>query len=396
MMNGITVSSAGSILELIRRVGTTTRSQLADATGLARSTIADRVDQLIAGGLVAEIGEAPSSGGRPPTLLGLNAGAGAILAADLGATHGRLAVCDLGGSAIAERPVEIDIATGPVPVLSEVERIFLELLSECDRSPRDVMGVGIGVPGPVEFAAGRAVSPPIMPGWDGYPIRDRFVARFDVPVLVDNDVNIMTLGEHWVQTDPPDDFLFLKVGTGIGSGLILGGRLHRGAQGAAGDIGHVQVADAADVACRCGNTGCLETVAGGRALARALRAEGVEAADSRAVVALVKAGNRPAIAAVRTAGRLIGQVLATTVNLLNPALIVVGGDIAEADEQLFAGIREVAYRRSTALATSRLQIVQSALRDRAGITGAAAMVIEHVLAPGWIDSNLQVSAGATV
>lgn len=396
MMNGITVSSAGSILELIRRVGTTTRSQLADATGLARSTIADRVDQLIAGGLVAEIGEAPSSGGRPPTLLSLNAGAGAILAADLGATHGRLAVCDLGGSAIAERPVELDIASGPVPVLSEVERIFLELLAESDRSPRDVMGVGIGVPGPVEFAAGRAVSPPIMPGWDRYPIRDRFVARFDVPVLVDNDVNIMTLGEHWVQADPPDDFLFVKVGTGIGSGLILGGRLHRGAQGAAGDIGHVQVADAADVACRCGNNGCLETVAGGRALARALRAEGIEAADSRAVVALVKAGNRQAIAAVRTAGRLIGQVLATTVNLLNPALIVVGGDIAEADEQLFAGIREVAYRRSTALATSRLQIVQSALGDRAGITGAAAMVIEHVLAPGWIDSNLQVSAGATM
>jgi predicted NBD/HSP70 family sugar kinase len=305
-------------------------------------------------------------------------------------------VCDLGGAAIAERPVELDIASGPVPVLSEVERIFLELLAECDRSPRDVMGVGIGVPGPVEFAAGRAVSPPIMPGWDGYPIRDRFVARFDVPVLVDNDVNIMTLGEHWVQTDPPDDFLFLKVGTGIGSGLILGGRLHRGAQGAAGDIGHVQVADAADVACRCGNTGCLETVAGGRALARALRAEGIDAADSRAVVALVKAGNRQAIAAVRTAGRLIGQVLATTVNLLNPALIVVGGDIAEADEQLFAGIREVAYRRSTALATSRLQIVQSALGDRAGITGAAAMVIEHVLAPGWIDSNLLVSAGASM
>ena len=396
MINGITVDTAGSILELIRRVGTTTRSQLVDATGLARSTISDRVERLIAEGLVAEIGEAPSSGGRPPTLLGLNAGAGIILAADLGATHGRLAVCDLGGAAIADRAVDLDIASGPGPVLARVEQIFLELLSECERSPRDVMGVGIGVPGPVEFAAGRAVSPPIMPGWDGYGIRDRFVARFDVPVLVDNDVNIMAVGEHWMQTDPPDDFLFIKVGTGIGCGLILGGRLHRGALGAAGDLGHVQVADAADVLCGCGNTGCLETVAGGRALARALRDEGIDAPDSRAVVALVKAGNRSAISAVRSAGRLIGQVLASTVNLLNPALIVVGGDIAEADEQLFAGIREVAYRRSTALATSRLQIVQSTLGDRAGITGAAAMVIEHVLAPSWIDSNLQVSARAAV
>jgi predicted NBD/HSP70 family sugar kinase len=384
--------SAGSILELIRRRGTTTRSQLASVTGLARSTISDRVDQLIAGGLIAEVGEAPSSGGRPPVLLGLNAGAGAILAADLGATHSRLAVCDLGGVAMAERPLNVDIAAGPEVVLGVVEKVFADLLGEAGKGVRDVMGVGIGVPGPVEFAAGRAVSPPIMPGWDGYPIRDRFSERYDVPVLVDNDVNIMALGEHWAMSDPPDDFLFIKVGTGIGSGLILGGRLHRGAQGAAGDIGHVPVAEAADVLCRCGNTGCLETVAGGRALALALTAAGVEAADSRAVVALVKAGNRQAIQAVRDAGRLIGRVLASTVNLLNPAAIVVGGDIAGADEQLFAGMREVVYRRSTALATSRLQIRQSALEDRAGVTGAAAMVIEHVLAPSWIDSNLQVSA----
>jgi len=250
-----------------------------------------------------------------------------------------------------------------------------------------VRAIGIGVPGPVEFAAGRAVNPPIMPGWDGYPIRERFFDHYGVPVLVDNDVNIMALGEHWVLSPSPNDLLFVKVGTGIGSGLILGGRLHRGAQGAAGDIGHVQVTRDGAV-CRCGNQGCLEAVAGGRALAQVLSEAGLDASTSRDVVSLAKSGNAVASQAVREAGRLLGRVLASMVNILNPDTIIVGGDVAEAGEQLLAGVREVVYKRSTALATSRLQVLPSSLGDRAGITGAAAMVIEHVFAPGMIDAAL--------
>ena len=230
-----------------------------------------------------------------------------------------------------------------------------------------------------------------MPGWDGYPIRDRFIERYGVPVLVDNDVNIMALGEYWVMDPKVDDFVFVKVGTGIGSGLILGGRLHRGARGTAGDIGHVQ-AGPSDVMCRCGNPGCLEASAGGGALARSLRAEGHDAADSRDVVALVKAGNGDAIHAVRDAGRLIGGVLAATVNMLNPAVISIGGDIAEAGQQLLAGIREIVYQRSTALSTSDLRITTGALGDRAGIIGAAAMIIEHIFDPETINARF-VAAG---
>lgn len=386
--------SVGSMLELIRKGKATTRGELASATGLARSTVAHRVELLIAGGFVTQVGEAASTGGRPPAVLGFNPHLGVVLVADLGATHSRLAVSNLAGQPLIERSLEMDIADGPVAVLGSVERSFVEMLAETGTADRNVRGVGIGVPGPVEFAAGRAVNPPIMPGWHAYPIRDRFVDRYRVPVLVDNDVNIMALGEHWAMDSPPADFLFVKVGTGIGSGLILGGALHRGAQGAAGDLGHVQItptgAHAAEEAlCSCGNTGCLEATAGGRALALRLAAKGFATRNSRDVVALVRAGDPQAIQTVRESGRLIGRVVASTVNLLNPAMIMIGGDVADSGEQLLAGIREVVYRRSTALSTSRLQIMPSTLGDRAGIIGAAALIIEHVLHPSYIEFSLR-------
>ncbi len=387
MGEGAASGTPGYLLDLIRRRSPMTRAELAMSTGLARSTIAQRVDALIAEGLVAEVGEAESTGGRPPAMLGFNAASGIVLVADLGATHSRLAVCDLDANPLAESCRDVDIADGPDAVLDWVLETFEALTIETGHTSADVRGVGIGVPGPVDFAAGRAVHPPIMPGWDGYSIRDRFVERYDVPVLVDNDVNIMALGEYWAMYPKVGDLIFIKVGTGIGSGLVVGGRLHRGARGAAGDIGHVQ-AGPSEVLCRCGNPGCLEASAGGAAIARDLRARGYEAAGSRDVVALVQAGNNEAIQAVRDAGRLIGSVLAATVNLLNPAVILIGGDVAEAGQQLLAGIRETVYQRSTALSTSELQIATGALGDRAGIIGAAALIIEHVFDPEAVDASL--------
>lgn len=380
--------SAGDLLSLIRSGEATTRAALASTTGLARSTIAQRIDQLTERRLVVEIGEAPSTGGRPPSILGFNVHAGVVLAADLGATHSRIGIADLGGTVLGEVRSDIPIADGPDVVLAWVADTFDDLLTAADKEASDVLGVGIGVPGPVEFAAGRAVDPPIMPGWDGYDIRTRFADTYGCPVLVDNDVNIMAIGEHWVRDDAPADFLFVKIGTGIGSGIILGGRLHRGAKGTAGDIGHVQVGPA-DVVCRCGNLGCLEAAAGGRALAMALAERGLDTQNSRDVVDLVRAGNRDAVRAVREAGRLIGRVLATVVNMLNPASIAIGGDVADAGEHLLAGIREIVYQRSTALSTRDLQITTATLGDRAGIVGAAAMAIEHIVSPAWINETLQ-------
>ena len=253
-------------------------------------------------------------------------------------------------------------------------------------------GIGVGVPGPVEFDSGRPVNPPIMPGWDDFPIPEWFDGRYGAPVLVDNDVNIMARGEHRLHWRETEHLLLIKVGTGIGCGIVADGHIHRGARGAAGDIGHIRVPGSEDVVCRCGNIGCLEAVAGGQALAERLAAKGADAGRSRDVVRLVRSGDAAAIRMVRDAGRTLGEVLAGTVNFFNPAVIVIGGDIAEAHAQLLAGVREGIFSRSLPLATRDLRIVPSRLGDRAGVIGAATMVIDHVLSPDAVDWALGAAA----
>jgi predicted NBD/HSP70 family sugar kinase len=325
-------------------------------------------------------------------VLAFNRDAGVVLVADLGATHARVAVSDLAGTPLAERAADLDIALGPEAVLAWVDERFAELLAEIGRSPAEVRGIGVGVPGPVEFDSGRPVNPPIMPGWDDFPIPDWFAGRYAAPVLVDNDVNIMARGEHRMYWRDTQHLLLIKVGTGIGCGIVADGHVHRGARGAAGDIGHIRATSSEDVICRCGNIGCLEAVAGGQALAERLAEQGADAAQSRDVVRLVRGGHAGAIRMVRDAGRTLGEVLAGTVNFFNPAVIVIGGDIAEAHAQLLAGVREGIFSRSLPLATRDLRIVHSRLGDRAGVIGAATMVIEHVLSPDAVDRSLEPAA----
>jgi predicted NBD/HSP70 family sugar kinase len=378
----------GAILQLIRSGQATTRADLAALTGLARSTVAQRVDALIAHRLLVARGDSQSTGGRPPTTLTFNHGAGVVLSGDLGATHSRVGVTDLGGQVLAQTTRDIAIAEGPDTVLGWLESAFDGLLAEIGRGAADVRGVGVGLPGPVAFATGQPVNPPIMPGWDRYPLGDRLSRRYGVPALVDNDVNIMAVGEHWSNWRDEAFLLFVKIGTGIGSGIVAGGHVHRGADGAAGDIGHIHVPDHDDIVCRCGNRGCLEAFAGGGAMATRLRELGLVTHTSRDVVDRVRAGRPEAVQLIREAGRTIGGVLATCVNMLNPAVIVIGGDVARADEPLMAGIREVVYRRSLPLATGGLRIVRSQLDDGAGVVGAAVMVLEEVLAPAAVDAAL--------
>ena len=379
--------SPGTLLDLIRTGHVATRADLVDVTGLARSTVSQRVDVLISEGYILEAGEARSTGGRPPTTLAFNADRGVVLAADIGATHSRFAVCDLNSDPIAEMAVDLPVSDGPDAVLAVAESSFDTLLASLSNPPASIAGIGVGVPGPVDFTAGRAVHPPIMFGWHDYPIRDRFSERYGVTTLVDNDVNIMALGEYWSIGRSVDDLLFVKVGTGIGSGLILGGHLHRGARGAAGDIGHIQ-AGATDVVCRCGNSGCLEASAGGGALANQLAAMGYDTANSRDVVELVETGNADAVRLLREAGRLIGEALSSVVNLLNPELVVIGGDLAHPGQTLVAAVREVVYTRSLPLSTTDLRIQESPLGDRAGVIGAAALVLDHVLHPEAVDASI--------
>lgn len=386
------VASAGMLLHLVRDGAARSRAELAEVTGLGRSTVSQRVGVLLSHDLLREVGEGESTGGRPPKLLEFNADASVVLAGDLGATHAHLAVADLGGQPLATLAADIDIADGPETVLSWVADQFENLLDEAGRPTDDVAAVGLGVPGPVEFAAGRVVNPPIMPGWDRYPIRDPLAERFGAPVLVDNDVNIMALGEHWTYWRDVDDLLYVKLGTGIGCGIVASGRIHRGANGAAGDIGHVRLSDSTAL-CSCGNEGCLEAVAGGAALAAALRGTGTHAGNTREVVGLVRAGDSSATRLVRDAGRAIGEVLAGVINFFNPAVIVLGGDLSQAHEQVLAGVREVTYQRSTALATRHLEFARSRLQSDAGIIGAAVLATERVLSAEAIDDALAEPAG---
>ena len=382
----------GALLQLVRSGHATTRAELARYTGLARSTVAQRVEALLAADLLYEAGDSASTGGRPPTTLAFKHDSGVVLVADLGATHARLALSDLAGAPLAEYASELDIAEGPDRVLEWVGAKFEKLLDSAGQPAADVRGIGVGVPGPVEFSSGRPVSPPIMPGWDGFSLPDWFAPRYAAPVLVDNDVNIMARGEHWMHWRDTPHLLTIKVGTGIGCGIVADGEIYRGARGAAGDIGHIRATSRVDVVCRCGNIGCLEAVAGGQALADELRAAGVAAENSRDVVDLVRAGNPTAIRLVREAGRTLGEVLAGTVNFFNPGVIVIGGDIAEAHEHLLAGVREGIFSRSLPLATRDLRIVPSRLGDRAGVIGAATMVTEHVLSPAAVDQALAAAA----
>ncbi|MFI6597835.1 ROK family protein [Nonomuraea sp. NPDC050536] len=379
---GAPPGSAGEVLTLISAGSATTRADLAKLTGLARSTVSQRVDQLIESGLVEEIETGESTGGRPPRLLRMHTEDHAFAGVDLGATHCRVALMDIAGGVLAECEDPLQIAEGPEVVLPHVDRRLDELLVRAGRPRQALKAIGMGVPGPVEFATGRPNNPPIMPGWNEYPIPEHFG---DVSVLVDNDVNVMALGEHRAAFAGTSHLLFVKVGTGIGCGIVAEGRLHRGAQGSAGDIGHIRVSGHEDAGCRCGNSACLEAVAGGAALARRLTELGIPAESGADVVALVQGGNTQALRLVREAGRLIGEVLASLVNFFNPEAIVIGGVLSRVHEHLLAGIRETVYRRSLPLATHHLSIVPSQTGINAAALGAGLLAIEHYLSPDNIN-----------
>ena len=390
-MNSAAARRLASLSELACLVadGTaTTRSAIVSATGLSRAAIAQRVDLLIERGLLVETERAATDRGRPPLTLDLAPHELLVAGVDLGASHSRIAVMTPGGRVLAECARQIDINDGPDKVLGTVRAELDALLAQADRPAGHLRAIGIGVPGPVEWSTGTVVRPPIMLGWDGCRIPGFFEHVYDASVLVDNDVNVMAFGEYThrlaVGKSAPEHLLYVKVGTGIGCGIVSGGAVHRGASGAAGDIGHIQLPGHEDVLCHCGNTGCVEAVASVSAIARALRELGIEAADAQDVVRLAGQGNPVVRRQVRLAGRQIGEVLASIVSFHNPDTIVVGGILAQLHEELLADIRGVIYRRALPLATRTLAIEASVLGERAGVLGAARLAVRHLLSPEGI------------
>ena len=388
------------VLDEIRHGTSKSRADLVTRTGLGRAIVARRVQELLDRGLVVEGDTGPSTGGRPPRHLTFRADAGQVLVADLGATSIAVAQTDLAGRILGHYTEPADVANGPEVILGRVEELLVQLQQTSHQRPAPVWGIGLGVPGPVEFATGRPVSPPIMPGWDGYRTRERFAERFGAPVWVDNDVNVLALGEWRAGiAQGHDNVIVVKIGTGIGAGIISDGRLHRGAQGSAGDIGHIGVVNDRAIVCRCGNTGCLEALAGGYALALQGEAAALSGRSRRLAAALDERGSVTAedvaraaafgdpvaVTLLAEAGRLVGQVLASAVNLINPSLIVIGGGVAQSGDQLLASIRQTVYERSLPLATRSLVIQRSSLGMLGGVMGASAMVVDQLFARPTIE-----------
>jgi glucokinase-like ROK family protein len=386
------VESLVSVLDAVRIGAATTRPAVARMTGLGRNVVTQRVSYLVAAGLLEEGRLGPSTGGRAPRELRFRAEAGVILVAELGATSIEVARSDLAGSVTDIRSEGADVTLGPEPVLLRVAELLDGIVADLPTGT-DVWGVGLGLPAPVEFETGTPVAPPIMPGWDGYDVRSFFASRYGAPVWVDNDVNVMALGElRGGLAAGHRDVVFVKIGTGIGAGLISRGALHRGAQGCAGDIGHVSIGDST-MRCRCGQLGCLEAHAGGFALARDGRELARSGASPELAKALaqgreltadtvIKAAQRGDLAAgelVIRSARLVGVVLASLVNFFNPSLSLVGGGLTSSGEMYLGEVRRSVLSRSLPLATRSLQVMQSPLADSAGLRGAAFMVVDEIL-----------------
>lgn len=382
------VAGAYELLQVMRDGKPRTRSQIAEITGMARTTVGLRVDDLRELGLIVPVADATSTGGRPSSQIAFNPSARVVAAADLGATHARIGICDLSGAVLARIGISLDIKEGPEKVLAQIRAQISTLLEQVGRPQADLLAIGLGLPGPVQHSSGRPARPPLMPGWDNFDVPGAMQQHFAVPVLVDNDVNIMALGEYWSRQPPAEHMIFVKVATGIGSGIISDGRLQRGADGAAGDIGHIPIARGAGVPCRCGKTGCVEAMAGAPAITASLQPGRPDIATANDLIESVRSGDLDAIRAVRQAGRDIGEVLNTCVSIVNPSVIAIGGLMAQAGEHLLAGIREVVYGSSTPLATEHLVIEQSRSGTDVGLIGASILAIEHALAPDHLSPKL--------
>jgi glucokinase-like ROK family protein len=382
--------SQADLLRRLRDQGPASRAELGEAAGLTRTRLGAELDRLTDIGLVESPGLAASRGGRRSAMIDLASGL-RFLGVDIGATSVDVAVTDARMGVLARTGEPVDVREGPDVVLG----VVLDLVGKlrADGVAVDLHGAGVGVPGPVAFREGVPVAPPIMPGWDRFPVRSVLSQHLGCPVRLDNDVNIMALGErHSGVARGVRDLLFVKVGTGVGCGIVVDGTVYHGASGSAGDIGHIRVADDGPV-CSCGNVGCLEAHFSGAALARdataaarsgaspvladRLAAAGrLSAAD---VAAAAASGDPAAVELVREGGHRLGLLLAGLVSFFNPDMVVLGGQVAAGlGHPLLAELRSVVYRRSLPLATGNLPIVLSELGAQAGVVGAARMISDEV------------------
>jgi predicted NBD/HSP70 family sugar kinase len=365
------------VVDALRRAGTASRTDLARMTGISRSTVATLVSDLKARGLIVEQAEAPAAPvgrGRPPVLLRLDAAAGSALGVDFGHRHVRVAVADLSSTVLAERFVEIDVDSAPEDALDAAAELAEGVLADADVERSRVIGAGMALSAPIDRHKG-VVGSTVLPNWAGIQAGEELSRRLEIPVELDNDANLGALAEvSFGAGRGLADVIYVMMSSGVGAGLVLGGRLYHGATGIAGELGHVQVR-AEGAVCRCGSRGCLETVASTGALLSLLRPTLGPDLTQREMLDLVAAGDLAARRVVNDAGRAVGRAVADLCNFLNPAAIVVGGELSVAGDALLDGVREEIDRYSLPGAAQAVEVRAGVLGERAEVLGALAVVI---------------------
>jgi predicted NBD/HSP70 family sugar kinase len=365
------------VINALREQGLVSRAEIARRTGLSRTTVSSLVSELQSDGLVVEREEPGAAhgeqGGRPPILLSFDASAGAALGIDFGHSHVRVAVSDLSSNILAERAAPMDIDHESHEGLDIALELIDEALDEAGVDRSRLIGAGLGLPGPIQ-ADGVIGSSAILPGWVGVAAEEEMRSRLDVPVSVDNDANLGALAEFTQGAGRgATDLVYVKVSSGIGAGLILGGRLYRGAGGMAGELGHVLVEPEGAV-CRCGNRGCLETLAATGALLEMLRRSHGEMTVAE-MLRLAHDGDLGCRRVIADAGRVVGSAAAFVFNLLNPQRLVVGGDLAEAGDLLLDGVRSSLRLAALPAAADHAGVVAGVLGERAQVVGAIALAV---------------------
>ena len=368
------------------------RDALAAASSFSKSRANAAVAELLEQGLLEETGQQVPTGGRRAETLRLSRSLGVLIGVAVGATGLEVGILSPDLEVLAHHSEPTDVRDGPGPVLSRIRGLMRELLARCGMSARQVIAIGIGLPGPVDFDSGQLVNPPLMPQWDAYSIRDDIGIDFNAPVFVDNDVNVMALGELWRMQRGLQNFLVVKVGTGIGCGIVCHGQVYRGANGSAGDVGHICVVPDGP-RCHCGNLGCVETLAAGPAIAR-MATEAAQAGHSPMLAQVLaehgslrlqdvaqasRAGDVAANQVVQRSGALVGQMLASVVNFFNPSHVFIGGGVTRVGPLFLAAVRQSVYHRSLALSTRHLEIQYTPLGERAGLIGAGVLAMQESL-----------------
>ncbi len=402
------------IVRLLRVRGPLTRAELSRRAGVSRSTISAIVGELLAADLIREVADGSADRprgqvGRPGSLLALNPAAGAAIGVDVDHEQLRVIVADLAHTVLAETSEPLEIDHDAADAMALASGLIDRVLEQANLDRHRVLGVGMALAGPIEQPAGTVRPSSISPSWVGIDAGAAMGAKLGVPVFVDNDANLGALAElMWGAARGVSDGAYVRVGTGIGAGLIIGGAVYRGAIGTAGEIGHSTMAQDGPV-CRCGNRGCLERVAGGRALLHSLAGNHGSEITLQQMLEHALEGEAACRRIIADAGYVIGVQVATLCNLLNPERVIIGGPLSPAGDILLDPLRHTISRSALPIAAETVQVVLGELGDRAAALGAVALVLQRVdplvnettttwddgigTGDGWFDPSRDLAAG---